>query len=46
MGVVDSLFFSYENVAWHAFVHTNWASFISKVNKGDADLEKISMNIL
>ena len=46
MGVANSLFFSSKNASWHASVHRNWASFISKVNKGDANLEKNYMNLL
>ena len=46
IGVVDNILFSYANAAWHAFVQTNCASFISKVNKGDANLEFFSINHL
>ena len=46
IGVVDNLFLSSLNVVQYASFQLNSTSFVNRVNKGEASLEKDSMNIL
>ena len=46
IGAIDSLFLSSVNVVLHASFQANYTSFINKVNKGEASLEKFSINLL
>ena len=46
IGVVDKNLFSSVNASRYASVQKNCPSFISKVNKGDANLDMLSINRL